>query len=150
MEGKKKTSSERMLDNIKKYIRSTLKDVGVYDRSLGYMIELTASDLLIYRRFRSVCLDDGTPLTYNETSREGDDRIKMNPVFAEFRRQSQVVCDDFDKLTMNVKSKKKKADADDNLTRLLNDFSNDDGDAAGDAAAVGIDYENEGKEVDDE
>ena len=49
-----------------------------------------------------------------------------------------------------LKSKKKKTDADDNLTRLLNDFSNDDGDAAGDAAAVGIDYENEGKEVDDE
>lgn len=54
----------------------------------------------------------------------------MNPVFTEFRRQSQVVCDDFDKLTMNVKSKKKKAETEDNLTRLLNDFSNDDGDAS--------------------
>lgn len=129
MDNKAKNQEKKnaaMIDNIKKYIRTILKDAGVYDKSLGYMIELAASDLLLYRRLRSVCLNDDTPLTYNERSREHDDRIKMNPIFAEFRKQSQVVCDDFDKLTMNVKSKKKRVEADDNLTKLLNDFPGED------------------------
>ena len=107
-------------------IKATLEEAGVYDPSLDVSIEKAATDLLIYRKLRNACLAEETPLTFTEKSREGDSRIKVNPIFNECGKQSKVVGDAFDKLLMNAKAKGKKVGrAGDKLTKLMNDYKSD-------------------------
>lgn len=92
-------------------------------------MELVASDLLIYRKLRDACLDDEESVTFKEKSREGNSRTKVNPIFSELRRQSKIVQEGLDMLTMNIKSKKKKAETSDTireLTRMMKEEEDDD------------------------
>lgn len=107
---------------IARYITKKLTEAGAYDPTLSYQVELVASDLLIYRKLRDACLDDEESVTFKEKSREGNSRTKVNPIFSELRRQSKIVQEGLDMLTMNIKSKKKKAETSDaiqELTRMM-------------------------------
>ena len=118
-----KNKKERLNDAINE-IKRILEEVGVYDASLFFSVEKAASDLMVYRKIRDVCMDDGTPLTFTEKSREGDDRIKPNPLYEMYRKQSGEVGDALADLLMNVKSKGKNAvkSAGDKLMQLMNDL----------------------------
>lgn len=114
---------------IARYITKKLTEAGAYDPTLSYQVELVASDLLIYRKLRDACLDDEETVTFEEKSREGNSRTKVNPIFSELRRQSKVVQEGLDMLTMNIKSKKKKAETSDTiqeLTRIMKEEEDDD------------------------
>ena len=124
METSEKNTAKTRLKDIIQSIQQMLEETGVYDASLSFSVEKAATDLLIYRRLRDACLDDDTSLTFTEQSREGDDRIKMNPIFAECARQSKVVGDAFDKLMMNAKGRGKKKNSD-KLAQLMNDLKVD-------------------------
>jgi hypothetical protein len=114
---------------IARYITKKLTEAGAYDPTLSYQVELVASDLLIYRKLRDACLDDEESVTFKEKSREGNSRTKVNPIFSELRRQSKIVQEGLDMLTMNIKSKKKKAETSDTiqeLTRMMKEEEDDD------------------------
>lgn len=114
---------------IARYITKKLTEAGAYDPTLSYQVELVASDLLIYRKLRDACLDDEESVTFKEKSREGNSRTKVNPIFSELRRQSKIVQEGLDMLTMNIKSKKKKAETSDaiqELTRMMKEEEDDD------------------------
>ena len=115
--------SERRVKSIARYIKRKLEAAGVYDATLTYQVELVASDLLVYRKFRDACLRDDVTVTFTEKSREGDPRLKVSPVFAALRLQSKIVRDGLDALTMNIKSKKVKKDVEDSFSRFMNEFS---------------------------
>lgn len=113
---------------IARYITKKLTEAGAYDPTLSYQVELVASDLLIYRKLRDACLDDEESVTFKEKSREGNSRTKVNPIFSELRRQSKIVQEGLDMLTMNIKSKKKKAETSDaiqELTRMMKEEEDD-------------------------
>lgn len=119
----------RQLTNITKYIRKTLKESGINDRTLGYQIDLAASSILAFRKVRDefFALES---VIIEETSREGASRKKAHPLLFEFREQGKLVQDALDKLTMNIKSKKVKADVDAALGSAFlnmnpNDFKDD-------------------------
>jgi len=95
-----------------------LEDAGVYEKSLIFQVELVAGDILAYRKVRNALLNDGEDATFPIERREGDTIIKINPLFAELRLQSKSVREGLDKLTMNIKSKKNKADTEDGLSKL--------------------------------
>lgn len=114
---------------IARYITKKLTEAGAYDPTLSYQVELVASDLLIYRKLRDACLDDEESVTFKEKSREGNSRTKVNPIFSELRRQSKIVQEGLDMLTMNIKSKKKKGETSDTiqeLTRMMKEEEDDD------------------------
>lgn len=114
---------------IARYITKKLTEAGAYDPTLSCQVELVASDLLIYRKLRDACLDDEESVTFKEKSREGNSRTKVNPIFSELRRQSKIVQEGLDMLTMNIKSKKKKAETSDTiqeLTRMMKEEEDDD------------------------
>ena len=120
-----RSESEKRVASISRYIRKKLEDAGVYDATLSYQVELVASDLLVYRKFRDACLDDAVEVYSNEKSREGDDRIKVNPLFSALRQQSKIVREGLDALTMNIKSKKAKKEVDDSFREFMEHFKND-------------------------
>ncbi len=118
----KGNSADSRVQSIARYIKKKLKDAGVYDPTLAYQVELVASDLLIYRKFRDACLSDDTDVSFTEKSREGNDRIKVSPLFSAMRQQSKIVREGLDALTMNIKSKKVKKEVDDKLYEILGQF----------------------------
>lgn len=114
---------------IARYITKKLTEAGAYDPTLSYQVELVASDLLIYRKLRDACLEEEESVTFKEKSREGNSRTRVNPIFSELRRQSKIVQEGLDMLTMNIKSKKKKAETSDTiqeLTRMMKEEEDDD------------------------
>ena len=110
----KEKTAESRVQSIARYIKKKLKDAGVYDSTLAYQ--------LVYRKFRDACLSDDTAVSFTEKSREGDDRIKVSPLFSAMRQQSKIVREGLDALTMNIKSKKVKKEVDDKLYEILNQF----------------------------
>ena len=124
-----KSKADKKAAAIARYITKKLTEAGAYDPTLSYQVELVASDLLIYRKLRDACLDDEESVTFKEKSREGNSRTKVNPIFSELRRQSKIVQEGLDMLTMNIKSKKKKAETSDTiqeLTRMMKEEEDDD------------------------
>ena len=121
-----RSESAKRVASISRYIRKKLEEAGVYDATLSYQVELVASDLLVYRKFRDACLDDFTEVYFNEKSREGNDRIKIKPLFSALRQQSKIVREGLDALTMNIKSKKAKKEVDDSFRDFMEHFKNDD------------------------
>ena len=121
-----RSESAKRVASISRYIRKKLEDAGVYDATLSYQVELVASDLLVYRKFRDACLNDVVEVYFNEKSREGNDRIKINPLFSALRQQSKIVREGLDALTMNIKSKKAKKEVDDSFREFMEHFKNDD------------------------
>ena len=120
-----KSTSAKRVKSISRYIKKKLEDAGVYDATLSYQVELVASDLLIYRKFRDACLDDEVSVTFEEKSREGDSRTKVSPVFSALRLQSKIVREGLDALTMNIKSKKTKKEVEDSFGKFMESFSDE-------------------------
>ena len=110
--------------SLKKYIVSVLKKRGLWDPELSYQVETTARDILLYRRLSDECLKEETEILIEETSREGDKRYKMNPVFDAVKKYADVVRNDLKALCMNRSAKKfekiEDNDAMDELMRTLN------------------------------
>lgn len=110
--------------SLKKYIISVLKKRGLWDPELSYQVETTARDILLYRRLSDECLKKETQILLEETSREGDKRYKMNPVFDAVKKYADVVRNDLKALCMNRSAKKLEKvednDAMDELMRTLN------------------------------
>lgn len=112
--------------SMKQRIITILKDAGIYSPTLSYQAELAAGDLLIYRKLRADAMK-AEPF-FIETSREGNDRHVINPIFDAVSKASLRVTADFEKLTMNVKDSKIKTqlrsdldELNDKMQSLLND-----------------------------
>lgn len=105
--------------NIKKNIQRILEEAGVYNNTLTYQVEITAGDLLLYRKIRKEALDPSTDVYQVEYSREGNERRTINPIFAAMTNASNRVTKDFEKLTMNIKDDKKQVNTNNALTELL-------------------------------
>lgn len=121
--GKPVKPSEKGVDyqvkNIKKNIQRILENAGVYNSMLTYQVEITAGDLLLYRKIRKEALDPGTTVYLIEISREGAERKNINPIFAAMTNASNILTKDFEKLTMNIKDNKKKGKANNALSALM-------------------------------
>lgn len=121
------TESERAIDRIKRYITKILRDAGAYDTTLGYQIELVATDIYLFRSIRRSLFDSlDKQMTIKEESREGKPRLKPNPMIFQLREQSKVVAKNLDALLMNVKSKKDRKQAEDSLSEFMKSMSDDD------------------------
>jgi hypothetical protein len=121
------TESERAIDRIKRYITKILRDAGAYDATLGYQIELVATDIYLFRSIRRSLFDSiDKQMTIKEESREGKPRLKPNPMIFQLREQSKVVAKNLDALLMNVKSKKDRKQAEDSLSEFMKSMSDDD------------------------
>jgi hypothetical protein len=120
----KHMSVDYKVKNIKKNIQRILQEAGVYTGMLTYQVEITAGDLLLYRKIRAEALDPNTPVYLIEISREGFKRKNINPIFSAMTNASNSVTKDFEKLTMNIKDDKKKAVASNALTALMDKFNN--------------------------
>lgn len=110
---------DAQVQNIKRNIQRILEKAGVYNHTLTYQVEITAGDLLLYRKIRNEALDPNTPVYLIELSREGNERRDINPIFAAMTNASNRVTKDFEKLTMNIKDNKKKDSTNNALTKLL-------------------------------
>lgn len=120
------TESERAIDRIKRYITKILRDAGAYDATLGYQIELVATDIYLFRSIRRSLFDSlDKQMTIKEESREGKARLKPNPMIFQLREQSKVVAKNLDALLMNVKSKKDRKQAEDSLSEFMKSMSED-------------------------
>ena len=121
------TESERAIDRIKRYITKILRDAGASDATLGYQIELVATDIYLFRSIRRSLFDSlDKQMTIKEESREGKPRLKPNPMIFQLREQSKVVAKNLDALLMNVKSKKDRKQAEDSLSEFMKSMSDDD------------------------
>lgn len=112
--------------NMKTRIIKILKDAGIYSPTQSYQAELAAGDLLMYRKLRKEALK-AEPY-FIETSREGHPRHVINPIFDAVSKASLRVTADFEKLCLNVKDSKIKAqvrtdmdELNDKIQSLLND-----------------------------
>lgn len=105
-------------------MRKILKDAGIADKTIGYQVELVATDIVIFRMLRESLFSEES-MTRDEVSREGNARVKTNPLLFALREQSKLVQAGLDKLTMNIKSKKVKAEVEDGFTRFMADMGND-------------------------
>lgn len=100
-----KDRNKKELEGVKRYIRGKLKEQGLYRPELGYQIELTARNLLLYRRLSDECMSlDGATVT--EYSREGSPRVRVNPLFDAVKKQAEIVRRDLTVLWMNRGLKK--------------------------------------------
>lgn len=93
--------NKKQIENIKRYIRKTLKDQGLYRPELSYQIELAARDILLYRRLSDEAMKEETDIMLTEISREGESRHKINPIFDALKKQTAIVQDDLKLLYMN-------------------------------------------------
>jgi hypothetical protein len=107
------------VQNVARNIQRILKDAGVYTPMLTYQVEITAGDLLLYRKIRTEALDSKTEVYQVEYSREGNPRTSINPIFAAMTNASNRVTQDFEKLTMNIKDNKRKDTAGNKLQELI-------------------------------
>lgn len=97
--------NKKELEGVKRYIRGKLKKQGLYRPELGYQIELTARNLLLYRRLSDECMSLGGA-TVTEYSREGSPRVRVNPLFDAVKKQAEIVRRDLTVLWMNRGLKK--------------------------------------------
>lgn len=118
-ENKETKDVDYKVKNIKKNIQRILEEAGVYNNTLTYQVEITAGDLLLYRKIRKEALDPATDVYQIEYSREGNERRTINPIFAAMTNASNRVTKDFEKLTMNIKDDKKQVNTNNALTELL-------------------------------
>ena len=110
---------------LKETIRRQLKEAGVYDPEISYQIELTASDILLYRKLRDEALAEETDVLITEFSREQRPRQKINPIFDAMKKQADVVRKDLRALYMNRELKRAKKEdedkkKDDPIAALMN------------------------------
>ena len=128
---KKETESGKRLEMMIRYLRKVLKTEGLYRPEMSQQVELTASTLLVFRKIRDAALDELEKATINETSREGDMRIKNNPIFFLYKEMADLLRRDLRALNMNKELTKGKTDKindeeEDALTLLMRKQSEDD------------------------
>ena len=98
---KKETESGKRLEMMIRYLRKVLKTEGLYRPEMSQQVELTASTLLVFRKIRDAALDELEKATIKETSREGDTRIKNNPIFFLYKEMADLLRRDLRALNMN-------------------------------------------------
>ena len=128
---KKETESGKRLEMMIRYLRKVLKTEGLYRPEMSQQVELTASTLLVFRKIRDAALDELEKATIKETSREGDMRIKNNPIFFLYMEMADLLRRDLRALNMNKELTKGKTDKindeeEDALTLLMRQQSEDD------------------------
>lgn len=128
---KKETESGKRLEMMIRYLRKVLKTEGLYRPEMSQQVELTASTLLVFRKIRDAALDELEKATIKETSREGDMRIKNNPIFFIYKEMADLLRRDLRALNMNKELTKGKTDKindeeEDALTLLMRQQSEDD------------------------
>lgn len=123
--------SGKRLEMMIRYLRKVLKTEGLYRPEMSQQVELTASTLLVFRKIRDAALDELEKATIKETSREGDTRIKNNPIFFLYKEMADLLRRDLRALNMNKELTKGKTDKindeeEDALTLLMRQQSEDD------------------------
>lgn len=126
---RKKANNKKIQDRLAYYVKKItdiLKDAGVYEARLCFQIEVCATSIMSYRKMRLQYLDPDESCYIVELSREGMPRKKPNPLAAELRQEGAALTANLAKLTMNIKDAKKRADADDEFSKFLSEFGDDD------------------------
>ena len=128
---KEERQSDKKLEMMIRYLRKVLKDEGLYRKEMSQQVELTASTLLVFRKIRDAALDEIEKATIKETSREGDTRIKNNPIFFLYKEMADLLRRDLRALNMNKELTKGKTDKindeeEDALALLMRQQSEDD------------------------
>ena len=126
-----KGDTGKKLEMMIRYLRKVLKDEGLYRKEMSQQVELTASTLLVFRKVRDAALDEIEKATIKETSREGDTRIKNNPIFFLYKEMADLLRRDLRALNMNKELTKGKTDKindeeEDALALLMRQQSEDD------------------------
>lgn len=106
---------EKTLDGLIRTMRQTLTKEGLYRPEMARQVELTASTLMVFRVVRDVAIRLNQDVTIKETSREGDARIKNNPVIYQYIQVADLLQRNLRALNMNKE-----------LTRGKDDKVNDD------------------------
>lgn len=139
MAKKKKTSGEadsvktpeKILDGLIRTLRQTLTDEGLYHPEMARQVELTASTLMVFRKVRDAVIQECESVTIKETSREGDGRIKNNPMFFLYKEMADLLQRNLRALNMNKELTKGRDDKvneseDDPLALLMKEQKEDD------------------------
>ena len=140
MAKKKKTSKgkvdsaqtpEKTLDGLIRTMRQTLTKEGLYRPVMARQVELTATTLMMFRIVRDVAIRLGEDVTIKETSREGDERIKNNPIVFQYIEMANTLRKDLRALNMNKeltkgRDDKVNDDEDDPLALLMKEQKEDD------------------------
>lgn len=107
---KNEQTPEKILDGLIRTLRQTLKDEGLYHPEMARQVELTASTLMLFRKVREVAMSEAEKVTIKETSREGDGRIKNNPIFFLYKEYADLLQRNLRALNMNKELTKGKDD----------------------------------------
>ena len=114
---------EKTLDGLIRTLRQTLKDENLYRPEMARQVELTASTLMVWRKVRDAVIKECERVTIKETSREGDGRIKNNPMFFLYKEMADLLQRNLRALNMNKELTKgrddKMNDSDDDPLALL-------------------------------
>lgn len=92
---------EKTLGGLIRTMRQTLTKAGLYRPEMARQVELTASTLMVFRVVRDVVIRLGEDVTIKETSREGDARIKNNPVIYQYIQVADLLQRNLRALNMN-------------------------------------------------
>lgn len=112
----------RKIENIKTHVRRVLKEHEMYSSEMSYQIELLASDLLVFRKIRDEVLKEDQTPTVTEKSREGEDRIRENPIYNLMAKFADRLRKDLRSLMMNKElapTESKGDEGNDALTQLM-------------------------------
>lgn len=112
----------RKIENIKTHVRRVLKEHEMYSSEMSYQIELLASDLLVFRKIRDEVLKEEQTPTVTEKSREGEDRIRENPIYNLMAKFADRLRKDLRSLMMNKElapTESKGDEGNDALTQLM-------------------------------
>ncbi len=101
--------NRKKLRHISRYMRDQLRKCGLYRPELGYQIDLTARNVLLYRQLSDACMSL-PDVTVTERSREGDPRVRIHPLFEAVKKQAEIVRRDLTVLYMNRGLKKDRSD----------------------------------------
>lgn len=136
MAKKKKTSNEKKspektLDGLIRTLRQMLTKENLYRPEMARQVELTASTLMVFRKVRDAVIQECESVTIKETSREGDRRIKNNPMFFLYKDMADLLQRNLRALNMNkelTKGRDDKVNDDeaDTLALLMKEQKEDD------------------------
>ena len=107
---KENQDPEKKLDGLVRTLRQTLTKADIYRPEMARQVELTASTLMVFRKVREAVLHELEAVTVKETSREGDSRIKNNPVFFLYKEMADLLQRNLRALNMNKELTKGKDD----------------------------------------
>ena len=107
---KENPDPEKTLDGLVRTLRQTLTKADIYRPEMARQVELTASTLMVFRKVRDQVLHELETVTVRETSREGDLRVKNNPVFFLYKEMADLLQRNLRALNMNKELTKGKDD----------------------------------------